>query len=772
MRQENNLNDITSGYVPGCLAPYDGPPTDSFDSEDPLPKKLQTHLERLVQTITRRDLYPRRFEIRQARLQRFYYRGDQHLIWNNDANTWDVASRGNFNSDDDSDNEYRYTLNIFGQCAKTLIASLTQNLPGVRFQPDNPKDPQDIATSDAAEKLKLIIERNNNINDLMTDAAMKFWTDGRIGFYTRYVTNGQEYGYKDDNYKQPLGQEKIDVYGVLELKVPIAAKKQSQCIFLQCSEEIDIAEAKARYPKYAASIKPGSGVGEDEYDRTARLSVIQGTQLLSQTGDSFANLITHQRTWLRPSAFLTVDDLNVRTQLLELFPNGCVVTFCGRTYVDSRAESMDDHWVLARPVPGDGQNTPSLGQPVVEIQDMINDLVAIRMRTYKFQIPAVWFDPTVIDGDALSSQTSTPGMHYPVKEDHQLGQGVPLANAFYSEPMASISPDLDSWLNQLLGPILQNITGLQPAIFGGADESNETASGIAQLRASSLAQLGPAWNSIKNAYAKMIEQAIKCATNRDEAIETQITRGKTTDIISITPDDLKGNVQCYPDQAEGLPQTLDQKSSAMETLLTQSVNVPALQLLINDPNNIELMREYSGLDDLTIPGADERNKQLSEITELIGSVPIPTAQYHQYMELVKQAKEGGHPPLPKPADTVLYKSSVDIDVDFDDHEIEYATGKDWINSPEGQKCKVEEPEGFLNVRLHLLAHKAEIDKASQLAHQNQLATIQAQHPTKPATPNIKLPTQEVTKNSLTGAVEQKIKDLPYTPEQPQGAQLP
>jgi len=750
--KSKKYQDIIDNFKPGVLAPHEGPPLESFDAAPiTLSRSQQKKLESLVRSITRRDLYPRRFEVRAARLARFYYRGDQHLIWNADENTWDVATHGNYNTGEDTNGESqeRYVLNIFLQCAKTLIASLTQSQPGVRFLACNPKDTQDIATAAAAEKLKLIIERNNNLNDLITQASMRFWTDGRTGFYTRYVTNGQKYGFKDDKFKDPIGQEQVDVYGVLELKVPIGAKDQSECMFLQLSHEIDISDAKARNPQYADKITPGSGVGEDEYDRTARLSVIQGTQLLSQTGDSFSNLITYQRTWLRPSAFLEIDDEDVRSEFFELFPNGCMVGFCGKTYVECRAENMDDHWVLARPTPGDGQDTPSLGRPVVEIQEMINDLIAIRMSTYKYQIPAVWFDPNVIDGDAFSDQQSSPGMHYPVKEDHEIPPGSGIASAFYEEPMATISPDMGQWLDELLGPILQNITGLQPAIFGGADESNETASGIAQLRSASLAQLGPSWSAIKNSYAKIIEQAVRCASNRADKVSTSIG----SEIIDIDPEDLKGNVMCFPDQTEGLPQSLDQKSAAMELLVTSSATLPALGIVLQDPNNIELLKEYSGLDDLTIPGADERNKQLSEIKELIGSTPVPSPQMELWKQLNATAMQAGHPEIPKPPLNILYTPSVPIDIDFDDHQIEFAAGKEWINSPEGQKERENNADGFMNVRLHLLLHKAEIDKQ---AAQN------VPPPPMPKPPTPKIPTKSIKSNSLTGASETEIKDLPVT----------
>jgi hypothetical protein len=792
----NKYQDIIDNFKPGQLAPSEGKPLESFNDQKPISATLQKQLEKLIVELCKPDIYPRRFEVRQARLQRFYYRNEQHLIWNGDQKQWNGILTKDTGNDEDEQGRYRYTLNIYKQCAQTFIASMTEFLPGVKFQPSNPKNPEDITTSETAEKLKLVIERNNNINDLFQNAAMRFWTDGRTAFYTRYVTDGQRYGWKDDEKTDPNSQEQIDAYGVLEVKVPIFARNQADCIFVQKSQELDMATARSKYPNFGEKITTGTAPGEEEYDRIARLGVIEGTQLLTQSGGSFINLVTEQMNWLRPGAFLKIEDLDIRTKLMEQFPNGCYVCFCGKQYVESRNESMDEHWTITSPDPGDGQNKPSRGLVVVEVQDMINDLIYIRMQTYKYQIPAVWYDPNMVDGDSISDQESTPGMHYPLKEDHENPPGQPIGNAFFSEPMSSISSDMDAWLTQLLGPILQNLTGLQPSIFGAADESNETASGIAQLRDASKAQLGPCWSAFQYAYASIIGQAVRCAQYRNEPINTIMTTDKKDVELNIDPKDLQGNIDCYPAQSEGLPQTLDEKSSAFDLLLQNSTNNPMIAELLQDPNNLELMKECSGLDDLVIPGADSRNKQLAEITELLNSVPIPSPQLALYTKMSETAKEQGHPPIPKPADSILYQPSLAIDKDFDDNAVEFKTGKDWINSAEGQKAvnDPEKKEGVMNVRLHLLAHKTEMDAetANNLppapppnvslslkadADPATESAILAKHgiqSTPPPTPEpgpqpepakmapIKTPSKTVVSNSLTGATETKIENLPVS----------
>ena len=69
---------------------------------------------------------------------------------------------------------------------------------------------------------------------------------------------------------------------------------------------------------------------------------------LAMAATSNMNLITFQRTWLRPWAFFSLDDKSLRDELLQLFPDGAYVAFAGDVYCESRNENMDDHWrVLA-----------------------------------------------------------------------------------------------------------------------------------------------------------------------------------------------------------------------------------------------------------------------------------------------------------------------------------------------------------------------------------------------------------------------------------------
>ena len=92
----------------------------------------------------------------------------------------------------------------------------------------------------------------------------------------------------------------------------------------------------------------------------------------------FFNLITFSRPWIRPWAFCAIEDKSVRDALLVLFPDGCYVAFAGDTYCESRNETMDDCWRVMHALPGDGQNRPSVGDSLLQIQERYNTLSNIQ----------------------------------------------------------------------------------------------------------------------------------------------------------------------------------------------------------------------------------------------------------------------------------------------------------------------------------------------------------------------------------------------------------
>ena len=133
----------------------------------------------------------------------------------------------------------------------------------------------------------------------------------------------------------PNGQEVLTIVGGLELKTPPWANEMHEYPYLQWNMEVHQARLRAAYPHAADKIGAPVASGSQEYERLARLAQSQGGPL-TEGGDFNINLITFQRTWLRPWAFFSLDDKSLRDELLGLFPDGAYVAFAGEAYCDAR----------------------------------------------------------------------------------------------------------------------------------------------------------------------------------------------------------------------------------------------------------------------------------------------------------------------------------------------------------------------------------------------------------------------------------------------------
>jgi hypothetical protein len=501
------------------------------------------------------------------------------------------------------------------------------------------------------------------------------------------------------------GQEVISVVGGLELNTPVWANEMHEYPYLQWSMEVHRAKLKASYPLAADKIQMGGPQTADEvYARASRVAIAQGLPT-THPGDALFNLITFSRTWIRPWAFYAIEDKTIRDTLLALFPDGCYVAFAGDTYCESRNETMDDCWRVMHALPGDGQNRPSVGDSLVQIQERYNTLSNIQAETYEYGIPPIYADPQVLDFDALANQTAEPAAHYPARAR----PGQPLAAGFFQPAPAQVPPDLVRHQQELMGPVAQFLTGLFPAVFGGEMESQKTATGYAMARDQALGRLGLVWRRLKQFYSDVMLLSVDCfRKNRPEDAEIPILGpGGEFESHWIRLADLKGNIQAYPESDETFPRLKSQQRGVVQQLMASSD--PLIQQALADPANIGFVKNVLGLSDLVVPGEDSRNKQLREIEILMHSAPIQVQVAGGREQVVGDGEQvtgsrsqvAGKTLTPE---TYHLIPSVPVDLLFDNHAVELEECRRWANSDAGQIARIENPAGFANVRAHAEAH--------------------------------------------------------------------
>jgi hypothetical protein len=558
------------------------------------------------------------------------------------------------------------------------------------------------------------------------------------------------------------GQEVISIVGGLELNTPAWANEMHEYPYLQWQAEVHRAKLKAAYPHAARQIESSPAQGaEDVYARTSRLSVAQGFPGL-QPGDALVNLITFDRTWIRPWAFYAVEDEAVRAELLQLFPDGCYVGFAGDAYCEARSETMDDHWRVLHAFPGDGQGRPSVGDSLVQVQERYNVLSNIQTETYEYGIPPIYADPQVLDFDSLANQVAEPCAHFPARAR----PGQPLAAGFFQPAPAQVPRDMLLHQQDLIGPVAQFLTGLFPAVFGGNMEDVKTASGYAMARDQAMGRLGLVWRRTKQFYAEMMLLAVDCfRKNRPEDAEIPLLGPDGVfDSRAIRLAELKGNISVHPEADETFPRMKSQQRGVLQQLF--ALKDPLVQRALEEPANIGYIKNVLGLSELVIPGEDARNKQLREIQQLLAGAPIvvgaPAEGRNSKYEMRNSgmgdaagvdAAEGGRgyvapgfspaglgdelgdgkdATLKGGATTPQFTShaslllpSVAVDELLDDHASEFEECKRWASSEAGQAAKMTNPAGFANVRAHAEAHLRAMSAASAPNPDSLIHSLQA-----------------------------------------------
>lgn len=693
------------------------PPATDEQQATVIDVKLQGVLLSLVRKHTTRDKAARRVQILDARTQRFFYRGLQYLAWDEkDQALVSINGVATPNNGGEDAGSYRQTFNIYQAYAKSFMAVFSQNAPNSRAEADDPKNPLDIAAAAEANKARRIIEKQNPPKAIQIDAARLLWTDGLVVTYTRSVMG-----------KDNKPGEKIDLFGVLETRFPMTAGCIENCGYAQINTEHDVAFLKSKFPEAAARITPSDG--GDEFDRISRLAVAQGmNQQQNNSGSGSAYLATYSRTWLRSWTFEELPDGEDKDALKAAFPDGCYVGFAGETYCESRNESMDDHLALCHALPGDGMHRPSVGKSMMSAQEAFNDMMNLAQETFEYGVPSTWVDQDAIDIDAIQEQESKPKMYLPFERQ----ENASAESHFFQEAAAEPSPAMMSFMQDVQGPLCQFLTGQQPGLFGGEMEDQKTASGYAMAKNQAMGVMGLNWMPYVQFWSTVIGQAVECAAAVRTGVISSLVPGSQkgkTETVSVDYDALReGKAKWTPETDENFPDSYSEKVNKFNTFVQQYGSSPAGQAILQEPNNQAFAKNLLGLEELVIPGADARDKQLTEISELLAATPIPDIQgfqqaMQQWQMAIQQAQAAGQQPPPQPLQQQFQTSSISVDAEFDMHAVEFAEVQTFVNSPDGQKAKAQNPMGFSNVRLHGLEHKKAMGAQQQPPQEKPSETI-------------------------------------------------
>jgi regulator of replication initiation timing len=734
---------------PAIQAPeqVEGPPApqqeDFGKNNRSLPDQLKNAILEAIKEAQRQERYQRRQEILQDSMHRFYDMGIQHIYMNAQFGFNQAAPGGTYpvpGAGTEAFGEYIDDYNIFQPFALIQQAKLSENMPGIDFQPVDPNDPDDIEAANAAEGMRHDFDRNNDIKEIQKSIIYHLQMGGRAVMWTRMEDENEDFDDEGEKRKTTA-----TVYGCIEAKVPIFANRQEDFWYTIVYDDPDIKAAKTKYPWIADKLAAGRVcLEENAYERIARLGVIQGSQGSRygfRIGDSISHLITRGNCFLRLSAFEAMKDsytgpdgqsetvpdtegapgserpIQVNEKLAQIYPNGVHACILGDQYAESWNISMDDCIKVASAYVGKGQSRMPMMKSMVVVQDRFNSSMNYIAETNDYCVPSTWVSCDAQEFAAIRKQKASPGSFRNLK---QLPQGITsIAQAVYSETGRDIPKSFQEYLEFLYSTLPQFQLAVPPSIWGEAMKDQKTASGYQLAASQAMGILGVYWMVETKMLAAMYYHNCLAIKNEprypDEITVPAPSNGRssgrnmTVRKASLT----KGNFRAFPDTESGFPETTSAKRNTLTGVGTQLAASPLAAQIFGSPDNVAFMLREYGLTELVIPEAEARNKQLREIETLLAQPPMlsqPLAammaegagvqsildaiktqaaeaeqqqQIQQAAQTIAATAQGtAPPPPPTPVDpTTLARSSVPV-WDSDYHIWEAKKCRDWLSSDE------------------------------------------------------------------------------------------
>jgi len=489
--------------------------------------------------------------------------------------------------------------------------------------------------------------------------------------------------------KSPKSRICLEVYGGLYVKVANYAKKQKDTPYLIFSHETHYSNALECYPKLRDKVPHGgwSNIGvNDPYEQYGRLNTQYRGEFPTET-------VTVKNSWLRVSALNILPEENYK-KLKKLFPDGVRVAMVNDIIADYENEALDDCWTITENPMSDFLSHDPLGELLTNIQDITNDLISLTLQTIEHGIAQTWADPALVNFNAQRQIEAMPGTLTPTKP---VSGSRNISDGFHTSQTASLSPEVFNFYNivQQLG---QFVSGALPSLFGGTQGqgSSGTASEYAMAKGMALQRLQTPWKMMtiwwKEIFGKVIPLYMKNMVEDEKTVEKD-TQGNFINVFirKAETDGKIGNIELEPD--EKLPITDAQQADIIMQLFT--LNNEEIQAALLDPENLPYIAKVIKIPNFKLPGADDRQKQYEEITELVNSVPIVQPPTPKEMMIAEQT---GQELVPNE------QSSFPIDSDVDNHEVEAGICRSWLVSSAGRLAKVENRDGYKNVLLHMKAH--------------------------------------------------------------------
>jgi hypothetical protein len=720
---------------------------------DVLDQELQDTLKDIVASCELEDDEIRRRMCRQWQKYEEFWHGAQHLFWSEADDAWcspvDLDATDSDLKDELSGFRDK-VVNVFRGHGEAIIAALAGQIPALRYLPDDADEESDILAARTRGKVADLVQRHNKAKLVFLRALFFLALQGIVASY-RYVETDPKYGTfprpvmgeqetpmpvwkcadcgetstepietcpacgssnvqeTQDTQKVPVITEtkilpksrvKIDTFGPLHFKVSFYARNQKECSYLLLFGDVGKDLTMDAYPELADAIDAETSDAWNRVNR-AEYTINLGRDAQSK------QLITIRKCWLRPAAYNRCNDKTKREKLKKKFPTGVKVTLLGanKIFADAVEEDLDEKWEIGQAGLSTFIYSDPILKPLVQVQEMRNDLVNLILQTIKHGIPFMLADPKVLNFDQYGKFQAVPGT---VSQTKAATPGQAIGASFWESARATLSREVAVFLNQL-DEDAQFTVGSFPSIYGGPSEGkSRTFSEYAASRQMALQRLSIVWNLITDWWVRTIAGAVDMYVAQLERDEHYTVYDTGTYIkVWIKQAELTGKIGgVEPDASETFPVTLAQKRDLLMKLI--ELNNDYINTALYTPENSRILQDVLALGEFKLPGESQRVKQAYEVNLLLKEAPID----------------------PQTA-------TIPIDVDIDDHKVHIGAIVAWAVDVVGIDTQRENPEGYANVIAHMRMHLAAL--VQQTMQTNQTPAGAPPVSNEPQNPQVKGP---------------------------------
>lgn len=482
--------------------------------------------------------------------------------------------------------------------------------------------------------------------------------------------------------KVAAGIEKIDIKGLLHLKLLPYANNQKESPYLIDSSLAPTAAVRAAWPAVAEKIGDGVEGQDDSRDSRDQASLFGAPRSYGSRSSNPKGMVLLKQCWIRPWGFWEHPAKEMVNKLLKLYPDGVHFDYCGKVFLGAKNENVDKFWRLCIGPLGNGIYRGGTGHDAISINKRYNDVANIQQEYVEHAaFPTVIGDGRFISAEAWQSKRQEAGGLLLVHPENA-GQQVTLSSMLH-QPTQRLDGNIYQYGSSLVD-LGQMVTGSLPSVFGGGVQFNETLGGYSQAREDALGRLQLIWKSVREFHAELMLIAVECfRENRTEDTELTVIQ-KSGEFASeyVRLDEIQGNITIEPEVDEDFPATTSELRENIAKLLQYAPEW--VMPLLTSPSNVDFAKRVLGSPDLIIPAEAAREKTFRMIDLLI------------------QAPPAGMDPM-----TGKVVPSIQPEMFVDDHITAITTIKEWSQSSDpnqGIQVKQENPLGYENVIAFMLTH--------------------------------------------------------------------